>query len=355
MVFKSLLVGVNYLKSNKYRLSSPINDVKLMKDFLINYCNTKDDDIMILSDSPEYKEAASFFNIIKHIKLLAEELTSEDFLFMYFSGHGSSVPDGNRDEKDKRDEVFLTQDWQISYISDDLFNSLLKKFNCRVCLMFDCCNSGTICDLKYSYNIKDFTCTEYIKKDNKNFTDIICFSSSGENSNSFEKFINKNAINTDENKFYGEFTIFFLHILKSYLEDNLSFEELTYNKLMEIMNFYTNEFDSEKESEVIKTVLHKNIYSKNLRPNINFSFNNVKNYTFFNSRTDDEKKRYENEGTINKLKKKTMNSLSYKLLRTHRKNEFLEKKIKILTDKNNKLINVINKAAGQHAFNMVIR
>ena len=97
-----------------------------MRDFFLNYCNIKETDIMILSDSPEYKQAASFFNIVKHIKLLAEELTSEDFLFMYFSGHGSSIPDINRDEKDKRDEVFLPQDWQISYISDDLFVCKLR-------------------------------------------------------------------------------------------------------------------------------------------------------------------------------------------------------------------------------------
>lgn len=354
MVFKSLLVGVNYLKSNKYRLSSPINDVKIMKDFLINYCNSKDDDILILSDSPHYKEAASFFNIIKHIKLLAKELTSEDFLFMYFSGHGTSMHDGSVSQK-KKDEVFLPQDWQISYISHDLFNSLLKLFNCRICLMFDCCNTGTVCNLKYSYNIKDLTCTDYIKNNDKDLTDIVCISSTGENSNTFEKFINRNAINTDENKFYGEFTIFFLHILKSYLEDNLSFDELTYYKLIEIMNMYTSEFIGNAEEDVVKSVLHKEIYSKNLKPVVNFSYNNIKNYTFFSSRNDDEKKRYENEEAVNKLKKKTMNSLSYKLLRTHRKNEFLEKKVKVLTEKNNKLINVINKAAGQHAFNMVIR
>jgi len=221
--------------------------------------------------------------------------------------------------------------------------------------MFDCCNSGTICDLKYSYNVKDYTCTEYVKKDNKDMTDIICFSSSGENSNSFEKFINKNVINTDENKFYGEFTIFILHILKSYLEDKLTFDDLTYDELIKLMNFYTNEFNSEDDNDVIKSVLHNNIYSKNLKPNVNFSFINVKKYIFLNSRTDDKKKRYENEGSINKLKKKSINSLSYKLLRTHRKNEFLEKKINALTEKNRKLINIINKAAGKHAFNMVVR
>ena len=39
MVNKALLIGINYLNNNKYRLSSPINDVNIVKEFLINYCN----------------------------------------------------------------------------------------------------------------------------------------------------------------------------------------------------------------------------------------------------------------------------------------------------------------------------
>ena len=34
MVKKALLIGINYLNNSKYRLSSPVNDIKIMKDFL---------------------------------------------------------------------------------------------------------------------------------------------------------------------------------------------------------------------------------------------------------------------------------------------------------------------------------
>ena len=37
-----------------------------------------------------------------------------------------------------------------------------------------------------------------------------------------KNFLEKNLINNDKNKFYGELTIFFLQVLK-YLEKNLSF------------------------------------------------------------------------------------------------------------------------------------
>ena len=355
MVHKAILIGVNYLNNNKYRLSSPINDIKIMKDFLINYCNFQEDNIILLSDSPTENESASFFNIVKHIKLMAKELTSEDYFFMYFSGHGSRIYDANGDEADKTDEMFLPQDWQVSYISDDLLNSLLKTFKSRIFMMFDCCNSGTICDLKYSYDVKNMTMVDYIKKNNDDMPDIICCSSCGENANSFEKFYNKNMINVDENKFYGEFTIFFVHALKGYLEDKLNFDEFTYFDLIKLINFYTCEFADNGSGNVSNQLLHKQIYSTNLKPFINFSFIDIKNLKFLKSRDDEEKERYKKEGAINKLKKKTVSSLAYKILRFNRKIEFLEKKLDVLTVRNNKLLTVINKNSLSNSFGLLIR
>jgi hypothetical protein len=354
MVHKAILIGVNYLNNNKYRLSSPINDIKIMKDFLINYCNYQEDNIIMLSDSPTENEAASFFNIVKHIKLMAKELTSEDYVFMYFSGHGGRIYDVNGDEVDRTDEMFLPQDWQVSYISDDLLNSLLKTFKSRVFMMFDCCNSGTICDLKYSYNVKNMTMVDYIEKNNDEMPDIICCSSSGENANSFEKFYNKNMINSDENKFYGEFTIFFVHALKGYLEDKLSFDDFTYYDLIKLMKFYTSEFKNTGGESVSNELLHKQIYTNNLKPFVNFSFIDIKNLKFLKSRDDEEKERYNKEGLVNKLKKRTVQSLSYKILRFQRKIDFLEKKLDVLTVRNNKLLTTISNSRMQNTFGLLI-
>ena len=155
MVHKAILIGINYLKSEKYRLSSPINDIKIMRDFLVNYCNYSDENIYLLSDSPKIKQAASFFNIVKNLKEVGRTLGENDHLTLYFSGHGSSINDTNNDETDKKDEIFLPQDWRVSYISDDLLNSILKEYKCRTLIIFDCCNSGTMCDLKYTYDVKN--------------------------------------------------------------------------------------------------------------------------------------------------------------------------------------------------------
>jgi len=61
MVKKALLIGINYLNNSKYRLSSPINDIKIMKDFLVNYCNFQETDITLLSDSPNIPGSRKFF------------------------------------------------------------------------------------------------------------------------------------------------------------------------------------------------------------------------------------------------------------------------------------------------------
>lgn len=355
MVHKALLIGINYLNSDKYRLSSPINDVNIIRDFLINYCNYNKEDIIVLSDSPKEKENASFFNIIKHIKTLSTQMNESDFLFMYFSGHGGSVYDGSGDESDRKDEMFLPQDWQVSYISDDLLNSLLKKFKCKIATVFDCCNSGTMCDLKYSYNIKDNTLIDYLNNTDDDIPEIICISSSGENAASFEKFITKNMINDETNKFYGEFTIFFVHILKSYLEENLSFDNFKYSDFINRMNHFVTPIDVDKEWSVSQLLLHKSIYNTNLKPLVGLSFKELKNDIFFSSRGEEDTKRFFEEGTINRLKKKNSSSLSHKVLRQHRKIEFLEKKNIKLVEKNNTLLSVLNSSALSNNFGMIIR
>jgi len=353
MVNKALLIGINYLTSNKYRLRSPINDVNIVKDFLINYLNYQEEDIIILSDSPKIKENASFFNIVKHIKLFSQELSSQDLLFMYFSGHGSTIVDSNGDEVDKKDEIFLPQDWQVSYISDDLFQSLIKDYKSKLLIMFDCCNSGTMCDLKFSYNIKDYTSIDYLKKKD-DMIDIICISSCGENENTFEKYFSKNFINTDTNKFYGEFTIFFLHILKSYLEENLSFDNFKYKDLLKLMHYFVNPLPKDKTISVSEQLIHQNSYSINLKPYLGLSHTELLNEPFFSSKSSIDNLRFQEEGTINKLKQKNSSSLSYKVLRQHRKIDFLEKKNKKLAERIDKYMSIINEYKMASNFGMVI-
>jgi hypothetical protein len=77
-----------------------------------------------------------------------------DIVWIHYSGHGSYVRDTNKDERDGKDECLVPSDYMTSgLIPDDYINGLLTMFNpkTRVICIFDCCHSGTIGDVKYSW------------------------------------------------------------------------------------------------------------------------------------------------------------------------------------------------------------
>lgn len=339
---KAILVGINYLKSNKYRLSSPINDITIMNDFLVNYCNFKDEDITLLSDSPKVKGAASFFNIVKCLKF-GEQLTEKDFLYIYFSGHSNrNLTETNELKEDNDDpELFLPQDWEVNKITLKLLESMIEKYKCRCFIMFDCCNSGRIFKYKYTYNVKRLEETIDMKKENK-LNNVILLSSNAENNNVFEKFLEKNLINNDKNKFYGELTIFFLQVLKNYLEKNLSFGELTYEKLILELNEYLKELTEEGSRSVDYKLTHNILLNNNLLPILTISNNDYKSNKFFYNLEEDEDEIQKQSNNLNILKRKTVTSLSYKYLRLKRRTDHLEKINSDLVERNNKLLSVVS-------------
>ncbi len=75
-------------------------------------------------------------------------------LFIYYSGHGSYTYDRSKDELDGRDESIVTSD--LKQILDDELKSILKTYinkNMTVIGLFDSCHSGTILDLKFTYDV----------------------------------------------------------------------------------------------------------------------------------------------------------------------------------------------------------
>jgi len=74
---------------------------------------------------------------------------------IFYSGHGSSIPDYNRDEFDGKDECLIPTDYQrAGVITDDLLKRVFRYFhpNTNVVFVCDACHSGSMCDLKYKYD-----------------------------------------------------------------------------------------------------------------------------------------------------------------------------------------------------------
>ncbi len=144
----ALLIGINY--SGDAELFGCVNDVDLLVKLLKE--QYKYDYIFTLKDTE-----ASASNIISYFQWFAQ--LSHHYptceIWVSYSGHGSYIIDHSGDEVDGKDEVIVPYDYKTSgIISDDVLNTFLQQINqkSKCIMLFDCCHSGTILDLKYQYD-----------------------------------------------------------------------------------------------------------------------------------------------------------------------------------------------------------
>lgn len=153
---KAFLVGINYISDQDSKLDGCINDVENMSKFLIQTIPNISCEVYTDLTTPSrttYNGLLSLFVDIA-VQSFTEEL---DFIWFHYSGHGSYVADTSGDELDKQDECIVPSDFrQSGYIVDDLLNVLFSKINpkTKVFCVFDCCHSGSIIDVKYSWDVQ---------------------------------------------------------------------------------------------------------------------------------------------------------------------------------------------------------
>lgn len=159
----ALLIGINYIGSEN-ELNGCINDTYNLFDKLVGLNLYKKEEILIMTDrhigSHKYPSRNNILSKLGLMVQLANKnpLSTIRFLVAY-SGHGSYIKDSDGDEKDKRDEVLCPVDFaENGFISDDelrrVFVNKLPK-NVQLTFLCDSCNSGTVLDLKYNYQIDD--------------------------------------------------------------------------------------------------------------------------------------------------------------------------------------------------------
>lgn len=143
---RALLIGSNYA-GTPYELKGCLNDVKNIKSLLLKNQFTESNITVLTDDNPSAMPTRT--NIMNELFKLTTLPSTE--LFIYYSGHGSIVRDINRDERSGLDSVIVPCDFQTSdFILDDYLFVIISKFKCKTTLLFDSCNSGTVCDLPYS-------------------------------------------------------------------------------------------------------------------------------------------------------------------------------------------------------------
>jgi len=161
----ALLVGVTAYANlpESLQLKGPANDVRLMRELLVNRFGFVPDHVRVLAEGEPDGDAArpTLANIGREFRRLADAARSGDQVVILMAGHGSQQPDqdppGSDDrEPDGLDEIFLPADvgaWSGAIgqveraISDDQLRAWLnpiRENGASLWVILDSCHSGTM-------------------------------------------------------------------------------------------------------------------------------------------------------------------------------------------------------------------
>lgn len=157
---RALLIGCNYRNAPNVELKACHDDVRSVKDFLVNVYGFPEspDAMTVLLDDKKHRHP-THINITNAFKTLAEKSQPGDAVFVLFTGHGCRVLDSPIDETAEcYDEAMIPSDYEITGIIRDtlFFKTLLApmKKGVMVTCIIDCCNTGIMLDLPYLWTTK---------------------------------------------------------------------------------------------------------------------------------------------------------------------------------------------------------
>lgn len=156
---RAVFIGINY-RGTGSELHGCINDVNNIKAYLSQELGglawTSDNSRTLTDDTPGSLPLRQ--NMLDAFDWLVNG-PQPARLFVHYSGHGSQVadvadPDGKKDEDDGKDEVLVPLDYLQSQVitDDELKTRVVNKVQAgsRLVAVFDCCNSGTALDQRYT-------------------------------------------------------------------------------------------------------------------------------------------------------------------------------------------------------------
>lgn len=94
----ALLIGIDdYTPSNFPSLKGAVNDMRMVRDLLVQRFGFKAENVVMLADRD-----ATHTGIIAAMQGLADKVKSGDAVYIHYSGHGSGMRDENGDESGRR-------------------------------------------------------------------------------------------------------------------------------------------------------------------------------------------------------------------------------------------------------------
>jgi hypothetical protein len=178
---KALLIGIDYIDISGISLKGCINDVINMRNMLIDAYDYESNNIIMLRDDDANKfPSPTNDNIVDSIIDLVLESANLEEVWLHYSGHGSQIQKQNCDSgksetavplklirsetlvksSDYNDkncingdkmQILVPVDYKTNgcIVDRDLYD-MVRRFKCRAILTFDCCHSGTVCDLPWT-------------------------------------------------------------------------------------------------------------------------------------------------------------------------------------------------------------
>lgn len=223
----ALLIGIDYLDDEDSYIGGCIQDVLDVKKMLIEDLGYEEQHVVVLRDDTNDDTLMPTGDIImSHILDILSHPEEIDEFWFHYSGHGSQIDDKNGDELDNKDEIILPVDYKTNgVIHDDVFKTITKQIECRTMMVFDCCHSGTICDLPYHYDVVHDT-MQYVKQNNDECQNKAIYKISGCRDNQ----VSLSVYDVAAKQMKGACTSALIEIVKQYNYD------ITMNLLLKKMN-----------------------------------------------------------------------------------------------------------------------
>lgn len=138
----ALCIGNNYTHSQN-ELYGCENDATQWSVFFAKERNIRDVRVLMEATRAE---------IMGALHDMALNSDAYERVLVTYSGHGSTVPDTNRDEADGYDETICPVDFMTTgMITDDDLSEAFAQFACEIVFISDSCHSGSILDAPYMY------------------------------------------------------------------------------------------------------------------------------------------------------------------------------------------------------------
>ncbi|MFA5312350.1 MAG: caspase family protein [Methanomassiliicoccales archaeon] len=133
---QAICIGINKYPNPSNNLHGCVNDAKEWALLLTEVYGFMPPKVFLDNQATKYNVSNALIDLVNSSK-------PGDILALTNSSHGSSVPDQNGDEEDRRDEAICLYD---SFWIDDEIRDILSKLDPQVSLTFitDSCYSGTV-------------------------------------------------------------------------------------------------------------------------------------------------------------------------------------------------------------------